>query len=197
MRKHVAPDIGDDALADGHDEVVARRTGAGEHRHHRHHHAEIAVDHDDAFGAQAEVDHAAHRDRHHQRGGRRDGQRDEGEESAAAIARHVGRQRQQRAQPGTPRRRLRKLRLDDGFRLHQRVARRRGLAASVFAPVLKLFSYAHPLPTDLASPDRPSVGALANPGQPSSDPARKAVPAACFAGISCVIEPPKSAIPEI
>ena len=45
MREHVAPEIGDDALADRHDQIEPRRAGAGQHRDHRDHHAEIAVDH--------------------------------------------------------------------------------------------------------------------------------------------------------
>ena len=123
MREHVAPEIGDDALADRHDEVVARRAGRGEHRDDRDHDAEIAVDQRDAFGAEAEIDHAPDRDRHHQRGDRGDRQRDEGEHRAAAIARDVGRQRQQRAQLGARLgRRLRQLGLDEGLFLEQGVA---------------------------------------------------------------------------
>ena len=45
MREHVAAQIGDDALADGHDEVVARGAGEREHGDDRDHHAEIVVDH--------------------------------------------------------------------------------------------------------------------------------------------------------
>ena len=120
MREHVAPQIGDDALADGHHQIEPRRTGACQHRDHRDHHGKVAVDHGDAFGREPEVDHAAHRDRHDQRGQRRDGQRDEGEKGAAAVARHIGRQRQQRTQFGAAGgRRLRQLRFDRG-RLGQR-----------------------------------------------------------------------------
>ena len=50
MREHVAPEIRNDALADRHDQIEPRRAGAGQHRDDRDHHAEIAVDHRDAFG---------------------------------------------------------------------------------------------------------------------------------------------------
>ena len=69
--------IGDDALAERGDEVVARGAGDREHGHHRDHHAEILVDQSGALGGEAEVDHAADRDRHHQRGERGDQQRDQ------------------------------------------------------------------------------------------------------------------------
>ena len=80
VREHVAPEIGDDALADRHHQVVARGAGQREHRDHRDHHAEIAVDQRDAFRREAEVDHPPHRDRHHQRRDRGDRQRDRGRE---------------------------------------------------------------------------------------------------------------------
>ena len=71
MREHVAPEIRDDALADRHDQIESRRAGARQYRNDRDHHAEIIVDHRDAFGAEAEVDHAPHRHRHDQGGDRR------------------------------------------------------------------------------------------------------------------------------
>ncbi len=60
--------IGNDALADRHHQVVARGTGQREHGDDRDHHREVAVDQRDAFRRQAEIDHAPHRDRHQQRG---------------------------------------------------------------------------------------------------------------------------------
>ena len=76
-REHRRAEVRDDALAERGHEVVARGAGEREHGHHRDHHAEILVDQPDALGGEAEVDHPAHRDRHHQRGDRGDQQRDE------------------------------------------------------------------------------------------------------------------------
>ena len=90
MAEHLGAQVGDDALAERGDEVVAHGAGDGEHRRHRDHHREIAVDQLDAFRREAEVDHAPHRDRHDQRRERRDHQRDEGGNDAAAIAQHIG-----------------------------------------------------------------------------------------------------------
>ena len=50
MSEHVAPQIRNDALADGHHQIKPRRAGAGEYGDHRDHHAEVAVDQGDAFG---------------------------------------------------------------------------------------------------------------------------------------------------
>jgi len=140
MREHVAPQVGDDTLADGHHQVEPCRTGKGKHCHHCDHHGKIAVDHGDALGREPEVDHAAHRDRHDQRGHRRDGKRDESEKGAAAVARHIGRQRQQRAQLGaTGGRGLRQLSFDGG-RPSQRIFRQPGAFG---ARIFKLFGRTH------------------------------------------------------
>ena len=64
MTEHLGAQIGDDALAERGDEVVAHGAGDGEHRRHGDHHQEIAVDQLDAFRREAEIDHAPHRDRH-------------------------------------------------------------------------------------------------------------------------------------
>ncbi|MGY4353669.1 hypothetical protein ACVW0J_000162 [Bradyrhizobium sp. i1.7.7] len=135
MREDVAPQVGDDALADRHHEVVSRGAGKREHGDHRDHHREVAVDQRDAFRRQAEIDHPPHSDGHQQRGQRRDRERDEGERRAAAIARHIGRECQQRPQLGAAlRRRLDQLGFD-----------RRGLrpGALVAVLVVKPFHSAH------------------------------------------------------
>ena len=77
VREHGRAQIGDDALADDGDEVVARRARQREHGRDRDHHGEILVDQPDALGREAEIDHAAHRERHRQRGGGGDQQRDQ------------------------------------------------------------------------------------------------------------------------
>ena len=80
MREHGGAQVGDHALAEHGDEVVAQRARDREHRHHRDHDGEILVDQPDALGREAEVDHAAHRDRHRERGERRDDERRAGRE---------------------------------------------------------------------------------------------------------------------
>ena len=77
MAEHVAAQIGDDALAERGHEVVARGARQREHRHDRDHDGEIAVDQARALAREAEIDHAADRDRHRQRGERRDDERAE------------------------------------------------------------------------------------------------------------------------
>ena len=54
--------VGDDPLAEGHDEVVAQRARHREDRHDDDQHAEIGVDQLPPFGGEAEIDHAAHGD---------------------------------------------------------------------------------------------------------------------------------------
>ena len=95
MREHVAAQIGDDALAQCGDEVVAQRARGREHRHHADHHREIAVDQHGRLLGKAEIDHAAHGDRHDQRGRRGDDQRGERGDGAALVAADIG----QRAGP--------------------------------------------------------------------------------------------------
>ncbi len=98
MREHFAPDVGDDPLADGHHQVVARGAGDGEDRDDGDHHGEVVVDHRDAVGGEAEVDHPPHGDRDDQRRQGRDDQGDQRAQRPAAVARHIGQQRQQRPQ---------------------------------------------------------------------------------------------------
>ena len=163
MREHVAPDIGDDALADRHHEVVARRACRSQHRDNGDHDAEIAVDQGDAFGAEAEIDHAPDRDRHDQRGDRGNRQRDEGKHRASAVAGDIGRQCQERPQLGAGLgRRLRQLALDEGLFIEQGVARRR--AAGGF----DLFHCAHEIRPVFQPSDRPPRPPLANPGDSQS-----------------------------
>jgi len=115
MRKHGRAQIGDHALADDGHKVVTRRACGRQHARDRDHHGEILIDQPDALGREAEIDHASHRERHNQRGGRRDQQCHQGGASLDAIAHDVGDQRQQRAHPQPAR------------RLHGRRGRRRFL----------------------------------------------------------------------
>ena len=71
---------------------------------------------------------------------------------ASAVARDIGRQRQQRAELGAGLgRRLRQLGFDEGLFLEQGVAPRRRAATTVF----KLFRCAHEIRPVLPPPDRP------------------------------------------
>ena len=67
MREHVAAQIGDDALAERGDEVVAKRARQREHRADADHDQEIAVDQRETSRRETEIDHAANGDRHDQR----------------------------------------------------------------------------------------------------------------------------------
>jgi hypothetical protein len=58
--------VRDDALAQRGDQVEARRAGQRQHRRHRDHHHEIGVDQLHPARGEAEIDHAADRDRHRQ-----------------------------------------------------------------------------------------------------------------------------------
>jgi hypothetical protein len=95
MREHVATQVCNGSLAERGNEIDARRAGEREHGHDRDHHAEIAVDHVDAVGGEAEVDHPPHGSRYHKRGERRHGERDQRGGGFGAIARQIGDERKQ------------------------------------------------------------------------------------------------------
>jgi hypothetical protein len=140
MSEHVSPEIGDDAFADGHHQIEPRRAGAGEHRHHRDHHAEVAVDQGDAFGSEPKVDHAPDCDRHHQGRYRRDRQRDQRQGRAPPVARHIGRELQQRTQPRAAFGRLLRQHGLDGWHVRWgRIVPRRRVAM----PAFNLFRSTH------------------------------------------------------
>ena len=90
MAKHFAAQIGDDALAERRDQVETHGAGECEHARDREHDREIAVDELDALMRKAEIDHAAHRDRHRQRRQRSAQKRDERRRRPSAVARDVG-----------------------------------------------------------------------------------------------------------
>ena len=92
MREYVGAQIGDDALAQGSDQVVAQRAGDREHRDDADHHREIAVDQLHGLVGEAEIDHPANRHRHDQRGERGDDQCGQCGECAAPVADDVGHQ---------------------------------------------------------------------------------------------------------
>ena len=122
--EHVAAQVGDDALAERDDEVVARRARHREHAGDRDHHREIAVDQVHALVGEPEVDHAAHRERHRQRRQRRDQQRGQRRERPAAVARDIGDEREQRPElrPAATAPAARAARLRHGLRRFRRQA---------------------------------------------------------------------------
>ena len=77
MGEDIAAQIGDDALAERHDEIVARARGEREHGDDADHGAEIGVDQPGAAAEKAVIDHPPDRDRHDQRRGGGDDQRDQ------------------------------------------------------------------------------------------------------------------------
>ena len=105
MREDVAAQIGDDALAERGDEVVARGARKGEDGRNADHDKEIAVDQVQAAFGEAEIDHAPHRKRHDQCGHGRQHQRAEGGQRPAAVAADIGQERGERPQVRAPLRR--------------------------------------------------------------------------------------------
>jgi len=160
MSKHVAPQIRDNAFADGHHQVKPRRAGEGQYCDHGDHDAEIAVDHGDAFGREPEIDHPPHRDRNHERGDRGDRQRYQRQGGASAVACDIRRQRQKRAQPRAAfGGRLRQFRFDRGYLGRFQIAPRRRFAMPVFKP----FHCAHELSTNRFC--HPQIGTAASRGK--------------------------------
>ena len=107
MGEDAGAHIGDDALAERADEVVARGAGQGEHRRDADQRDEIGVDRGRAATrAEAQVDHPAHGERQGERRGRRGQERERGERDASLVMRCIGRQGLERAEPqGLPTRR--------------------------------------------------------------------------------------------
>ena len=91
-------DIGDDPLAEPHDEIEADGRTEGEHGDHAQHDCEILVDQRRIVLAEAVVDHPADGDRHNQGGAGGDEQGEEGDDDPAAVAVKVGREPGQRPQ---------------------------------------------------------------------------------------------------
>ncbi len=101
----VAPEIGDDALAERDHEVIAGGTGKGEDHCKHHQHGEIGVDEAGIGIGEAVIDHPANGQRQGQRGGRCNGQRDGSADREAAVTREIRQHGCERAY-GPARRRL-------------------------------------------------------------------------------------------
>ena len=100
MAEHLGAQIRDNPFAERGDEIEPKRARHREHEHDRDHHREIFVD-QPAFAGKAEIDHAAHRDRHGKRCKCRQNQRAEGRQRPQAIAQDIG-QQQSRAASAVP-----------------------------------------------------------------------------------------------
>jgi hypothetical protein len=100
MLEEIGAQITDDALAKRHHEIEARGGGERERRGDRDHRAEIGVHGAGAFGREAVVDHAAHRERQRERRSRREKQRDESESDRAFVSQGVWQQGPQRRERG-------------------------------------------------------------------------------------------------
>ena len=118
MREDVAAKIGNDALAQRGDEVVARGTGESEQCGDPDHDQEIAVDQVQAAVGEPEIDHAPDRDGHDQRGHGGKRERSQGQQRATAITADIGKQRSQRPNAGPAV--LRRARSIDGGMLDRR-----------------------------------------------------------------------------
>ena len=98
MGEEVGAQVGDHPLAERHDQVVAGARGDREHRDDADHGEEIDADEAGVGVGEAEVDHPPDRDRHDQRRGRGDDERDQRRAIRAAMGERVGRERLQRAE---------------------------------------------------------------------------------------------------
>ena len=90
--EEVAAQIGDDPLAERHDEVVARPRGDRQHRDDADQGGEIEVDDARLAFGKAVVDHLPHGDRDDQGGGRGDDQGGQRADHLAAMGERVGQQ---------------------------------------------------------------------------------------------------------
>ena len=98
MREHVAAQIGDDTFAERHHQEVTHGAGEREQRGNADHHQKVAVDQRQPAVTEAEIDHTAHRDRHDERGQRRQNQGAKRGNRPPAVPFNVGQQRSQRTQ---------------------------------------------------------------------------------------------------
>ncbi len=90
MREDVAADVGDDALAERDDEIVARGAGAGEQRRDQHEHGKVVVDQLAVVVGETVIDHPPHRRRKRQRRSRSDDERNAGAGHEALVVFQIG-----------------------------------------------------------------------------------------------------------
>ena len=101
MGEEIGAKVGDHPFAERHHQIV---TGAGREREHcddADHGQEIDADEAGVVVGEAEVDHAPHRDRHHERRGGSDHERGERETDPRAMDERIWRERLQRAERRT------------------------------------------------------------------------------------------------
>ena len=100
MLEHVAADVGHDALAEPVHAIEARGARDREDRAHAHERQEIFVHQVRIDPREAEIDHAAHGERHGERGGRGDQQRQKRRCEHALVPQEIRLEREQRAKRG-------------------------------------------------------------------------------------------------
>ena len=98
MSENVGAKIGDDALAERGDQIVARRGGERDRQHCRGDREKVGVDGAAARLGKAVIDHPSQREGHSERARRRDQERKHGETRAAALLQSIARQRNERTQ---------------------------------------------------------------------------------------------------
>ena len=85
MGEEIGAKVGDHPLAQRHHQVVSRSGGEREHCDDADHGEKIRADEAGVVGGKSKVDHAPNRDRHDERRGRGDGQRDQREHNPRAM----------------------------------------------------------------------------------------------------------------
>ena len=95
MAEHVSPEVGDDPLAEGGDEIKPRSRGEREHSGDGDQAEKIGIDQAGAFRRKAEIDHPPDRQRHRQGRRRRHRHGGKGTKNARFIAQKIRRKLQQ------------------------------------------------------------------------------------------------------
>ena len=93
MREQVAAQVGDDPLADRHDQVIARPRSEREHRDDAEHRGKVGVDEPRVGAGEAIIDHPSHREGHGERCARGDEEGGERAEDAAPMFERIRQQR--------------------------------------------------------------------------------------------------------
>ena len=104
MGEEIAAQIGDDALAERHHEIVTRARGEREHRDDADHRDEVITDVPGVGLGETVVDHPPDRDRHRQGRRRCDDQRGDPGDDLAAVLPRVGQEGTQGVQRSARRR---------------------------------------------------------------------------------------------
>ena len=101
MGEEIRAKVRDHPFAEGHHEVVSRAGRQREHRNDTDHGQKISSDEAGVGIGETKVDHAPHRDRHDERRGGSDGERDQRQRDPTAMSEGVRRERSQGAERDT------------------------------------------------------------------------------------------------